>query len=598
MNRSGITTILVVFLLAMISMFVVVTWQTRLLLGVRRNQSVSDVLGATYRAESEINDIIARFVNFPNYVPPYGLSEMWLGNGRRLTINGSSEADVQSLLVSAEWPNAETKIELSRQVVANNEAIVNDAEIVFSLDCTESMGEAACPGCDQTRMEKLKQAVMLFLDTLAGKVGHEKVRVGISVFALKSDWLYTAYDGAGNPLAGSLAVSPENALTIPEIKAAVENGFRDGGSRGDIAVTASPACIKMLSYTSIGTGLAFVHDYLRPRKEFGKKQIEILVTDGLPNQRTPYANCPQSVFCPGDGSFCPGGSSRLLLGENWNCPVGSGTASCEPHARDFLRCTLASSNSTWYPEAGGEVLGLLALVGEPTSTPVPVSTPKPSPTGIPTLSVSPTSTPGPTPLPLPTPTPLPEYCNLSVSPMSGIWHRPGTFVYTNRSSSAMTIDWRLGCTTATCPLLGESGVDTLLPGESRERGWGRICARWALNLTPRNCPQRGFVAERENCPTSTPRPTSVPTATPTSLPVRIPVSGVRGVRDPEVDLYSVTVIDDPSPQVVSIFQTHSTQYYSSETAEQLSEILQDIFQEILESMTTIRIRRVVPGVAP
>lgn len=167
----------------------------------------------------------------------------------------------------------------------------------------------------------------------------------------------------------------------------------------------------------------------------------------------------------------------------------------------------------------------------PTNTPRPTNTPvPPTPTSIPMTNtprpptntpVPPTPThlpPTPTPKP-PTPTPVPPVsgpttpvtgnCNYSIAPTSGNWNITPSFKYTNVSNQSMTLTWNLNCVDSNCPKSYQNGVETLLPGASNTRGWGDICARWALSLQPRGCAQRGFIVEPQNCQ-STPTPTPTP----------------------------------------------------------------------------------------
>lgn len=153
---------------------------------------------------------------------------------------------------------------------------------------------------------------------------------------------------------------------------------------------------------------------------------------------------------------------------------------------------------------------------------------------------------------------------------------PGTYIYKNTYSKAVTLDWSLRCLTSGCTRDTETGTETLLPGQSQERGWGHICLQWRLTLTVGGCVAERYTAQPVNCPTPTPQ----------LLP--------WGVRDPKVDLYTVTVLDVPPPEITSIFDQYSTKYYNSATADKLSEILQMIFSEIVSRMTTFEIKRVVP----
>jgi len=421
--KKGAATILMVFLVTLMGAFVFIGWQSRLLLLVHRNQSLSDILRATYDSESEIFDIVAKFLgNYPaafNF--PFSTSKT-LADGTLLETTGTHVGNTQTIDVTGKRTFATNKMQISRVISETSEAAKSD--IVLVLDCTGSMGEKACASCSTTRMEEQEKAVLGFLDDLEATPGNENIKLGISVFTLNADWLYTSYTGSGDP--SGVAVKPDSGLSIAEMRQAVTSGFSYGGEQG------SPACKHLLTYTSIGSGVSFAHDYLRTTASSGNKQIEVVISDGEPNQRIPVSSgCPLNIFCPGDGNYCcPSGSlcnkTKPLSadGNGWSCPAGSGTSRCEPYARDFLRCVMADSNTDWVPEKYT----------------------------------------GPTP---------------------------------------------------------------------------------------------------------------------------------KGVRDPNVDVYAVTVLDNPPASVTQIFSTYATKYYNSADADDLSEILEDIFEEII-TLSTITIKRVVP----
>lgn len=466
--KKGAVSLVLVLVMSVILVFLIAGWQSRLLLSMHRTRALSDILVLSYHAESRIYDLAARFIGgFGGaFTFPFETRET-LADGTELTTTGSQEGRVQSLSVLARRLFGATRLEMVREDLSTADRFFEDMEVVMSLDCTASMGEPACDTCGSTRMDEQKRAVTNFLDTLETIEGHEMVKIGISVFALRADWLYTSYAADGTPT--GTAIRPNAALTLDQVRDAVRSGF---GSSGE---GESPACKKLLTYTSVGSGVTFMHDYLASTADEGALQIEVLVTDGEPNQRIPHPGCPVNVFCPADGNYCfPTGSNGAQTG--WRCPAGSGTTTCTPYARDFLSCALADTNTTWRSEVLGSVL---ASHTEPTSTP----TPRPTfmPTRTPTPFGAPTATPRPTP---------------------------------------------------------------------------------AISITPR------------------------PTAT--------PVPALYGIRNPDVDIYTVTVLDNPPPQVLSIFQTFSTRHYNLSDADRLTEILGEILQEILNSSISYRIQRVVP----
>lgn len=343
-HHRGAATLILVLIMSVLLVFLIAGWQSRLLLSLHRAKAMSDILILSYHAESKIYDLLAKFLGgYPGaFSFPFSTTET-LADGTVLDTEGYESGNFQTLQVGAKRLFGSSKIEIIREDLSSIDKFFQDTQIVMSLDCTGSMGNRACPTCLTTRMEEQTKAVLQFLDAVESTEGHERIQLGVSVFTMKADWLYTSYDGTGNPT--GTAVRPDNPLSIDEIKQAVNNGFGITGEAG------SPACKKLNTYTSIGSGLSFMHDYLRSVKESDTKQVEILITDGEPNQRIPYSSCPVDVFCPGDGRYCcPSGSNCYLTG--WTCPVGQGPGVCTSYARDFLRCTLADTNQSWIQEAG------------------------------------------------------------------------------------------------------------------------------------------------------------------------------------------------------------------------------------------------------
>lgn len=83
----------------------------------------------------------------------------------------------------------------------------------------------------------------------------------------------------------------------------------------------------------------------------------------------------------------------------------------------------------------------------------------------------------------------------------------------------------------------------------------------------------------------------------TSIPP-IPQSATnrKGVRDPDVSAYGVTILTNPPPEVVSIFTTYLSPngYFNATRASQLKNILNTVLNEILRDHSTITIKRTPP----
>ncbi|HBC72664.1 MAG: hypothetical protein UX91_C0005G0042 [Candidatus Amesbacteria bacterium GW2011_GWB1_47_19] len=346
-NTNGVAVMMLVLVVSMIAAFMAIAWQSRILLGVYRNKALSDIIAVSYHGESKANDILGKFLGDYPGAFTYNFETPWedLGDGTQLKVEGKLIDNKETLNITAKRTYASTQYQVTRETETFS-AEASDAEIVFSLDCTGSMAAAACadtnicnyqpPGSPFyaiTRMDKLKEALIVFLDKLEALPGHEKIKIGLSVFTLKSDWMYTSYAADGTPT--GQAIKPDNAISsdIPAIKSAVNNFLGRSGEEH------SMACKKILTFTNVGGGLIFAHDYLKTRKPLGKKQIEILVTDGWSNQRTPHAGCSQNIFCPGDAIYCSG--------YGYTCPVP--LPNCQMHGWEFTACALASTQQQWQP---------------------------------------------------------------------------------------------------------------------------------------------------------------------------------------------------------------------------------------------------------
>ncbi len=147
-----------------------------------------------------------------------------------------------------------------------------------------------------------------------------------------------------------------------------------------------------------------------------------------------------------------------------------------------------------------------------------------------------------------------------VKPNSGNWNMTDKFTYTNKSSSPVTVDWKVVCQYDKDPEnckkyapADQAGTETIQPGQSVVRGFGAICATWQLDLksTNPNCPQTGYVVERQNCSvtttptkTPTPKPSTTPTRTPTPRPSTTPANTPTKTPTPKP---STTPTRTPTP---------------------------------------------------
>jgi hypothetical protein len=401
-NRRGISTIVIVILILALCLILLSILASQAMLVIERNRSTTDSALTNYASESQVNDLLSRLIN---YGATPGSTSFTLPDGTKVTITITG-TNPQDITIITSRPGATNIVKAKREYVSPQN--IPPTYITLALDCTNSMGDPACSdgSCTGTRMDKLKTALLNFLtniETFITDPSHAsaagRIRIGISVFGLTPQWLNSSYDGLGNPTGTNIDLSTaiNSSSDIQTIKNVVTANFTSDGA-------SSPACKKAYgSYTSVGSGVDFMNTALKAKiaseTNPDAKFIEILITDGEPNQRTPSlqwqsggaAHCPTAadIFCPQDGSFCNNASTNT----NWPCPKGVG-GSCMTYARDYLRCTLAKTNQFFdaeglafsstksnlaFEENVAQVLGLLAQA-EPTTTPIPTNTPTPAPT--------------------------------------------------------------------------------------------------------------------------------------------------------------------------------------------------------------------------
>ena len=360
-RRIGFVSYSMVLLIAMISVLIVSLIQSRLLLSVYRRQSLSDTLINEYAAESEIYDIFTRVVTYSATFPPDYTQP--LVDGTQLTVDTEEDPVThdQAVTVTARRPYAVTILRGERSQTVTT--VIDRVEIILSLDCTGSMNSDSGTGAS-TRFDELKNATLAFIDAVETNPDHARFYVGLSVFGLDAAWV------DANPIAptGDYLV-PTNDMT--RVRNAVTQGFGSTQST-------SPACNPLMDTTSIGSGFAFSRDYFKnnpiPPPE-SVKRIQLLVTDGEPNARMPYADCDGAsfsppYFCPFIRYHCPGRYLENTKVPQWQCSnvtlascmadptddITTGTSvtcsECLAPARDFLRCTLAKTGVSYTEPSG------------------------------------------------------------------------------------------------------------------------------------------------------------------------------------------------------------------------------------------------------
>ncbi len=354
-RQSGAATLLYLMIMAVvISLLAAVTF-SRLMGSLKRSQSQADTVVATYEAESEINDLLARLT--ANLIPENSFPISYSKNiaGTTINVKGTQNGQVQNIVVTSQRSFAVSRIEATRKIDSVRE--VDNVDMILSLDCTGSMDAGAdCENCNTrpSRFDSQTEAADNFVSKLAeiSRAGTYSGRfnLGIVVFGIDSKWL--TYNG--------VEVTPKSGLSYDQIRAAISQGF--GSTRAT-----SSACAGVMDATSIGTAFTRSHDYFAANKKLKTKQVEIVITDGEPNSRIPYPACGPSVFCPGFPKDRQGNNYCEQNSEGWTCynynqykdgPWDADNFNqtaynlCEPLAKDFLSCSIATKDTTIPPISG------------------------------------------------------------------------------------------------------------------------------------------------------------------------------------------------------------------------------------------------------
>lgn len=311
--KKGIATLVSVFLVAMVGVFVITAWQARLLLGVQRSAALVDVLKAGYTAESKINELLAKFLGaYPNaFVFPFSIQET-LADGTVLDTNGAQEGSRYTMDVVAQRQFATTSLRLVREEQVTSQALYDQVDMIMNIDCTGSMNtraDSSCKGSNcTTRLHEARVAALAFADAVenfnsAGKL--PLLRLGLATFGITNKWIM------------------EPTQDIPLLRNTITTQFLDRQEK-------SPACAAPLNSggTNVGGGLEFMNNYFAnnyPVLNDRLKKIEIIITDGEPNANNPNSNGIAMNYC------------GAIAGCNFNNP-------CERSANDFSACNLGRSD--------------------------------------------------------------------------------------------------------------------------------------------------------------------------------------------------------------------------------------------------------------
>lgn len=350
MNNKGIISLTVVIFMMVIMVVILALLQSRILLGIQRTKGTADSILSTYNAESKIYDTLARFnLGFP--IDP-SQPEETLSDGTKLKFDTQTTGNEQDITITAKLPFATTKLKMSRSLVSTTS--YNGVDILMSLDCTGSMGDCANPDdgtseCQTssdpsktTRFQELRKGTVAFLEGLKGL--SVPVRVGLSVFSGDANWALNKRDGQ--------QITPDNYVDIDDIIQTVNTNFNTRRPYESTGCKVIPE-----EGTSHATSMLFMHDYFNnPLHSLPQtKQIEVMVTDGLPTTTIPVPACGSSYFIPnGRSQRCETSMSFAPIlnpSDIWSCKPDGGTSYVwggqGPYATELAKCMITNRGRTW-----------------------------------------------------------------------------------------------------------------------------------------------------------------------------------------------------------------------------------------------------------
>lgn len=325
-SQSGLITILFILMMSIVATFILVVGQSRMLLSLERSKSATDTLLTNYSAESQISNFIAElflgrftqtdFSQFPQTITLDG-GKLKITLEAKLLPDGSEE-------ITATSQRAFSVNKIQAIKTSSDEQSTTELDLTLSLDCTGSMNEPAQKGGPSfpTRFDEQKRAALSFIDRINTHPKRDLINLGIIVFGVDAKWL-KSLDGRD--------IKPDSGVSITDIRSAVNQRF---GS----LIDQSNACQTVMNATSIGSALALSRDFFKATVGSLHNQVQVVISDGEPNSRIPYPDCPLSVFCPAHG-----GSNYCRSNEyGWTC-YGRSETECLDLGINFTRCTLADT---------------------------------------------------------------------------------------------------------------------------------------------------------------------------------------------------------------------------------------------------------------
>lgn len=338
--RKGFGEILVVFLVSVVGLLIVIDWQSRLFLSIHRMRSLTDILKATYGAESVINDYVARFIG------PYAgttSGTTTLEDGTVVTVNTSTSGNTETFGVLAKRPFATTLINLLKTTTSSGSGAYDAMDVMLVTDCTSSMNQPASPtatcqsccnllqpnincdpdyasaaslgnyntcmitnGCD-TRFSALEKATDTFLTSM------KDLAIANPTKTIRAGWI----------------VFRQNAKQLQALNTDISSVKTYFDANMGMTQSTSPACStsNVTGYTSIGAGYDLANATMGLNSSATKKRYVVTISDGEPNVRV--------------------ASDTGLCGLNTCTTYGT----CDTESLNLLSCSVTDINALLWPNS-------------------------------------------------------------------------------------------------------------------------------------------------------------------------------------------------------------------------------------------------------
>src|SRR3972149_397507 len=115
-RQEGITTLILLMLLSVVSIFIIMLIQSKIILSLRRGFSSGDTILSSYISEAEINDVLARIVGEYENVDDLEDYLREFPDGSVLEVEFKNLPTLQTLIATTRRPYAVSKIKAERTI--------------------------------------------------------------------------------------------------------------------------------------------------------------------------------------------------------------------------------------------------------------------------------------------------------------------------------------------------------------------------------------------------------------------------------------------------------------------------------------------------